>query len=31
MGDFTLRFLFNKVACANLRLLHSNRIEGIFP
>jgi hypothetical protein len=30
MGDFTLRFLFNKFACGNFRLLYSNRSGTIF-
>jgi hypothetical protein len=32
MGDFTLRFLFNKFACANRKLLYSNlkRISSLF-
>ena len=31
MGDFTPRFLFNKFACGNLRLLYSNLMVGFFP
>jgi hypothetical protein len=30
MGDFTPRFLFNKFACGNFRLLHSTLTVGFF-